>query len=487
MPLMVSFLLLIVSILLRCSLVLHEVRSNSAFINRSFSISIILALSTYIFSINMSESSINHVGCTTIAVLVYFFFLATVTWHCMGSLHIYRRITDARNMDSGPSTQGSRSLYFLIGWFLPMICVGLSFGLKSDIFGNASFCWLSWKEDTVWAIQAPNFIIPILDLLLIFICWLKIVSHKPTVNIPDPFGNLNPPHSPLKVPIKTIQSSKTPLHRQTVTWVFTILIWYLCWVSVNQNNLINYIIIVILITTYSIIDFLYVFYDEEVRKAWKLERSRKERKKTFNSTTAALLTHAVAYTNSTNSPDNSIPSRVETPTRKPLSPKSSSEGQNHSLKRQLKLSNEQGIALENVNLLSKQNGNFPSNPASKQHTKSGSHLLDSQTRQPSGTTKGNTSLTNFQSAISKSFQNELQPASSVTSDISTQASDIREYEGLNLNHEVRRLQEINRNIGMDLLPEKNNSKISWGESKTILPGKNKSRSYLDSSLSRGGL
>lgn len=443
-----------------------------------------------------------------------------------------------------------------------MICVGLSVGLKSDIFGNASFCWLSWKEGTVWAIQSPNLIIPLVDLFLIVISWVKILQHQPVVNIPDPLsserGNQNGnarnnetgsgPHSPLKVPIKTIKQSKRPLHRATVTWFFTISIWYLAWTSINKNNLISYMTICLLSISYSIIDVLYVYFDPEVKKAWKLERSRKERKKNFNSTTAALLTHAVAYySNSSPENTNSVPGSahtgnnnsrlLETPTKssiyeyridpvtgKKLKYRVKRKDNNNTITNTITSTKDDNSEISNSN--SKQlsdHGHGSGNESVKSKTQSlrnnsGNCLTssyDTARSQQHGSYhkkkhRSRTPVSSYSSKLEElplkshnqpipeqstldsiDFRNfkdaqdlyDINPASSVTSD--TEASDIREYEGLDGRREIKKLKEINRRIGIgESLPEKSNSKISWGDSRTILGEdiSRKGRVVLDSTL-----
>merc|ERR1712157_380749 len=179
-----------------------------AFIQSNVTISTLLAIVFFVFSVNTSSSIISPISCTAIAVNTYYLFLATLSWHCLGSFHLYRRLTDARNLnDTGP---GIRGLYFFIGWFFPMLCVFLSVGLKSSSFGNASFCWLSWNEATVWLLQLPNILISMLDLIFIGLSVLLVTNNKKNNNLdqsalnPQNITNPNVLKSPLKIPVKAI-------------------------------------------------------------------------------------------------------------------------------------------------------------------------------------------------------------------------------------------------------------------------------------------
>lgn len=58
--------------------------------------------------------------CTVIAILLHFFYLCTFSWLFLEGLHIYRMISEVRDINYGPMR-----FYYLIGWGVPAFITGL--------------------------------------------------------------------------------------------------------------------------------------------------------------------------------------------------------------------------------------------------------------------------------------------------------------------------------------------------------------------------
>jgi len=54
-----------------------------------------------------------QVVCTLIAVILHYFFLCAFCWMFVESLHIYRRMTDIRDVNHGPMR-----FYYILGYGL---------------------------------------------------------------------------------------------------------------------------------------------------------------------------------------------------------------------------------------------------------------------------------------------------------------------------------------------------------------------------------
>ena len=57
--------------------------------------------------------------CTIIAILLQFFYMCVFSWLFLEGLHVYRMLSEVRDINYGPMR-----FYYLIGWGLPAIVTG---------------------------------------------------------------------------------------------------------------------------------------------------------------------------------------------------------------------------------------------------------------------------------------------------------------------------------------------------------------------------
>uniref|UniRef100_A0A8C6KZ06 Cadherin EGF LAG seven-pass G-type receptor 2 n=1 Tax=Nothobranchius furzeri TaxID=105023 RepID=A0A8C6KZ06_NOTFU len=93
---------------------------------------------------------INHFLCTVIAILLHFFYLCSFSWLFLEGLHVYRMISEVRDINYGPMR-----FYYLIGWGFPAFITGLAVGLDPEGYGNPDFCWLSMYDTLIWSFAGP--------------------------------------------------------------------------------------------------------------------------------------------------------------------------------------------------------------------------------------------------------------------------------------------------------------------------------------------
>uniref|UniRef100_A0A3Q3T3G8 Cadherin EGF LAG seven-pass G-type receptor 2 n=1 Tax=Mastacembelus armatus TaxID=205130 RepID=A0A3Q3T3G8_9TELE len=108
-----------------------------------------LFLSELIFILGINQAD-NPFVCTVIAILLHFFYLCTFSWLFLESLHIYRMISEVRDINYGPMR-----FYYLIGWGVPAFITGLAVGLDPEGYGNPDFCWLSMYDTLIWSFAGP--------------------------------------------------------------------------------------------------------------------------------------------------------------------------------------------------------------------------------------------------------------------------------------------------------------------------------------------
>ncbi|XP_067630827.1 protocadherin-like wing polarity protein stan [Eurosta solidaginis] len=124
----------------------------------------------------------NEFPCKLIAICLHYFWLAAFAWTTVDCVHLYRMLTEMRDINHGPM-----GFYFAMGYGAPSIVVGLSVGVRAHEYGNSLFCWLSVYEPVVWWLVGPIAGMSVVNLLILF------VSVKAAFTLKDHvlgFGNL---------------------------------------------------------------------------------------------------------------------------------------------------------------------------------------------------------------------------------------------------------------------------------------------------------
>nr|XP_004544839.2 cadherin EGF LAG seven-pass G-type receptor 2 isoform X3 [Maylandia zebra] len=119
-----------------------------------------LFLSELIFILGINQAD-NPFVCTVIAILLHFFYLCTFSWLFLEGLHVYRMISEVRDINYGPMR-----FYYLIGWGVPAFITGLAVGLDPEGYGNPDFCWLSMYDTLIWSFAGPIAIVVSMNIFL---------------------------------------------------------------------------------------------------------------------------------------------------------------------------------------------------------------------------------------------------------------------------------------------------------------------------------
>ncbi|XP_069797890.1 cadherin EGF LAG seven-pass G-type receptor 2 isoform X4 [Narcine bancroftii] len=92
-------------------LLLRSLRSNQHSIIKNMVVALFLSELIFILGINQAD---NPFVCTVIAILLHFFYMCTFAWMLLEGLHIYRMLTEVRDINYGPMR-----FYYMIGWGVP--------------------------------------------------------------------------------------------------------------------------------------------------------------------------------------------------------------------------------------------------------------------------------------------------------------------------------------------------------------------------------
>uniref|UniRef100_A0A673CBC2 Cadherin EGF LAG seven-pass G-type receptor 1a n=1 Tax=Sphaeramia orbicularis TaxID=375764 RepID=A0A673CBC2_9TELE len=153
----VSLFLLLITFILLC--LLHRLRSNLHAIHRNLVAGLFFSELVFLLGINQTD---NIFVCTVIAILLHYFYMCTFAWMFVEGLHIYRMLTELRNIN-----HGHMRFYYAIGWGIPAIITGLAVGLDPQGYGNPYFCWLSVHDTLIWSFAGPIFVVVLVFIFIL--------------------------------------------------------------------------------------------------------------------------------------------------------------------------------------------------------------------------------------------------------------------------------------------------------------------------------
>ncbi|XP_044279313.1 cadherin EGF LAG seven-pass G-type receptor 1 isoform X5 [Varanus komodoensis] len=143
---------------------IRTLRSNLHSIHKNLVAALFFSELVFLIGINQTE---NPFVCTVIAILLHYFYMSTFAWMFVEQLHIYRMLTEVRNINFG-----HMRFYYVMGWGIPAIITGLAVGLDPQGYGNPDFCWLSVHDTLIWSFAGPIVIVVVIN-FVIFILAVK--------------------------------------------------------------------------------------------------------------------------------------------------------------------------------------------------------------------------------------------------------------------------------------------------------------------------
>ncbi|ETE72553.1 Cadherin EGF LAG seven-pass G-type receptor 1, partial [Ophiophagus hannah] len=143
---------------------IRTLRSNLHSIHKNLVAALFCSELVFLIGINQTE---NQFVCTVIAILLHYFYMSTFAWMFVEQLHIYRMLTEVRNINFG-----HMRFYYVMGWGIPAIITGLAVGLDPQGYGNQDFCWLSVYDTLIWSFAGPIVIVVAIN-IVIFILAVK--------------------------------------------------------------------------------------------------------------------------------------------------------------------------------------------------------------------------------------------------------------------------------------------------------------------------
>uniref|UniRef100_A0A4W3J6D2 Adhesion G protein-coupled receptor D1 n=1 Tax=Callorhinchus milii TaxID=7868 RepID=A0A4W3J6D2_CALMI len=108
--------------------------------------------------------------CTTLAILLHFFFLSAFSWMLVEGLHLYSMVVKVFG-----SEESKHLCYYGIGWGSPLVICVVSVTSAFASYGKEDNCWLSLERGAIWAFVAPALFVILVN-IGILIAVTRIIS-----------------------------------------------------------------------------------------------------------------------------------------------------------------------------------------------------------------------------------------------------------------------------------------------------------------------
>ncbi|XP_066580030.1 cadherin EGF LAG seven-pass G-type receptor 1 isoform X2 [Amia ocellicauda] len=138
--------------------IIRKLRSNLHSIHKNLVAALFFSELVFLIGINQTD---NPFVCTVIAILLHYFYMCTFAWMFVEGLHIYRMLTEVRNINNG-----HMRFYYAMGWGIPAVITGLAVGLDPQGYGNPDFCWLSVHDTLIWSFAGPICIVVLVNIVI---------------------------------------------------------------------------------------------------------------------------------------------------------------------------------------------------------------------------------------------------------------------------------------------------------------------------------
>ena len=163
-----AILCLLIALVLFCCLRSLESNANSIHINLVFT----LLLANILFGVGINQTE-PRIACNILAIFLHFFYMCTYAWLFVEVLHLYRQLSEIRNIN-----HGSMKFYYVLGYVLPGIIVGLAVGLQTDAYGNDRFCWVSTRSVLIWSLAGPVLIVLLANFIILCMSLREVCRKK---------------------------------------------------------------------------------------------------------------------------------------------------------------------------------------------------------------------------------------------------------------------------------------------------------------------
>ncbi|XP_026199610.1 adhesion G-protein coupled receptor D2 [Anabas testudineus] len=207
-------------------------------------------------------ASANETACLVVTALLHLFFMASFSWMLVEGLLLWSKVVSVNI-----SEDRRMKLYYMIGWGLPVLIVGVTLAISVEKYRADDHCWLNVTTDTIWAFVGPViFVLAVNAVVLSRVVMVTVSSAHRRAKMLSP-------------------SSASKMQTFDLTWAVTrpVLILlpvlgltWLCGVLVHLSIVVAYVFIALNAFQGLYIFLVYAVYNSEVRNA--IKRIKEKRK-----------------------------------------------------------------------------------------------------------------------------------------------------------------------------------------------------------------
>ncbi|XP_028512911.1 adhesion G-protein coupled receptor D1, partial [Exaiptasia diaphana] len=214
-------------------------------------IALLLAQILFLTGIKATE---HETLCKVIAGVLHYLYMVSFTWMLIEGVHLYLKVVKVFGIENIKIRQ-----YYIIGWGLPALIVGVAAIIKPYGYGTNHVCWLSLDDGFVWAFLGPVIAIIAINIFILAAVIKTVVASASTMKSSD--------HSHI---IAGIKGALVLMPLMGTTWVFGLL-------AVNRDTLIFQYIFSIANSLQGLLIFLlHVVFNNEVRLAFRRHYEKKQ-------------------------------------------------------------------------------------------------------------------------------------------------------------------------------------------------------------------
>ncbi|XP_077985319.1 adhesion G protein-coupled receptor L4-like [Glandiceps talaboti] len=178
----------------------------------------------------------NQIACMLVAILLHYFFTSVFCWMLVEGIQLYAKLV--RVFDSNPTKR--MTIYFFIGWGVPMFIVIISVAADHVHYGSSNNCWLAVSSGLIWAFVGPALVIILTNVVFLGMV-VRVISRLQNCAEDDKYTKVR----------ASVKAAIVLLPLLGMTWLFGL-------VSVNRHTIFFEYVFAILNSLQGF--FIFVFY-----------------------------------------------------------------------------------------------------------------------------------------------------------------------------------------------------------------------------------
>ncbi|XP_076600426.1 adhesion G protein-coupled receptor L2b.1 isoform X1 [Chaetodon auriga] len=174
MGIAVSLVCLAISLFTFCFF--RGLQSDRNTIHKNLCLNLFIGELVYLVGINMTEPKL---VCSIIAGILHFCFLAAFAWMCLEGVQLYLMLVEVFE-----SEFSRRKYYYVSGYLIPAVVVGISAAIDYRSYGTQRACWLRVDNHFIWSFIGPVTFIIVVNVIFLVVTMFKMVKHSTSMK-PD--------------------------------------------------------------------------------------------------------------------------------------------------------------------------------------------------------------------------------------------------------------------------------------------------------------